>query len=71
MSRHLESFFIVLFVVVSAPLAAGVVTVMVTGAYLMLVGDGLPTPAEASPVLATVGAITYGTLCWLALKREG
>jgi len=40
MTRHLENIFIVLFVVISAPLAAGVVTVMVTGAYLMLFGDG-------------------------------
>ncbi|MDP6388259.1 MAG: hypothetical protein QF654_00010 [Alphaproteobacteria bacterium] len=69
MTRHLENIFIVLFVVISAPLAAGVVTVMVTGAYLMLFGDGLPTPAEASAVLAPVGAVTYGTLCWLALRR--
>ena len=69
MSRHLENIFIVLFVVVSAPLAAGVVTLMVTGAYLMLFVDGLPTPADASAVLVPVGAISYGTLCWLAFRR--
>lgn len=67
--RLVERLAILVFVVLSAPLIAGLMTTVIAAIYFMVFSDAPLAEGDGSgPYLLAIGAAIYGTLCWLVLK---
>ena len=69
--RLAEKAAILVFVLLSAPLIAGLMTTIVAAIWFMMVSDAPLTEGDGSgPYFLCIAAAIYGTLCWLVLKDD-
>ena len=70
MLRFVDIAAIIAFMLLSAPIVAGLVTTLFAAAYFMVFSEA---PLEEAQVLApfflTVATFVYGTLCWHVFKE--
>lgn len=67
--RLAEKLAILAFVVLSAPLIAGLMTTIVAAIWFMVVSEAPLAEGDGSgPWFLSIGAAIYGTLCWMVLK---
>ena len=69
--RLAEKVAILLFLVLSAPLIAGLMTTVIAALYFMMYSDAPLAEGDGTgPIFLSIGAAIYGTLCWLVLVRD-
>jgi len=70
MPRFVEIAAILAFMLLSAPIVAGLVTTLFAATYLMIFAEAPAEEAQAlAPFFLTVAAFVYGTLCWHVFKE--
>ncbi len=70
MPRFVEIAAILAFLLLSAPIVAGLVTTLFAATYLMIFAEAPLEEAQAlGPFFLTVAALVYGTLCWHVFKE--
>jgi len=71
MLRFIEIAAVSAFVLISAPIVAGLVATMAAALYFMVFSDApIEEAGNLAPFFLTVAAIVYGTLCWRALRPD-
>ena len=72
MLRFIEIIAVAAFVLLSAPIVAGLAATLSAAAYFMIFSEAPIDEAEAlAPFFVTVGGVVYATLCWRALRPDG
>lgn len=71
MPRLIEIIAVAAFLLLSAPIVAGLATTLFAAGYFMIFVEAPLDEAHAlGPFFLSIAALIYGTLCWRVLKPE-